>query len=91
MCGGPGGGGRGVLPPSPFFWPKFSCILSASFLEISAQGHLRSGHHVRSSDRAYKKIFVIVFVIAHFLAGYVFQGINIKLSGIVKAINTYKA
>ena len=28
----------------------FSCILSASLLKISAQGHVRSGHQVRSPD-----------------------------------------
>ena len=46
-------GEGGVLtPPSGFsvILHTFSCILSAPFLKISAQGNRRSGHQVRSSD-----------------------------------------
>ena len=60
----PAGGGRLNAPPSGFsriakkrrraappgFHPPYPPIFSATFVKISGQGHVRSGHQVRSSD-----------------------------------------
>ena len=59
-----GGGGAFERPPLRFFEdsektaarsaagfsPTLPPIFSATFVKISAQGHVRSGHQVRSSD-----------------------------------------
>ena len=59
-----GGGGRLNAPPLRFFEdsektaarsaagfsPTLPPIFSATFVKISPQGHVRSGHQVRSSD-----------------------------------------
>ena len=45
----PNWGGGGVEHPPEVFLPSCSVECSATFLKILGQGHLRSGHRVRSS------------------------------------------
>ena len=61
----------------------FLYINFAPFQKISAQGHLRSGHQVRSSAPTSKKYL-------WFRRDYSFWCINMKLSGVDKGISTYK-
>ena len=71
---------RRTAPP---FLHTFSYINLAPFQNISTQGHLRSGHQVRSSNLTKKKYL-------GFRRYYSLWGINMKLSGVDKSISTYK-
>ena len=65
------------------FSPTLPPIFSATFVKISAQGHVRSGHQVRSSDPTTKKTFQL----RH---GYNISGKVMKLSEYDEVTSAYK-
>ena len=66
------------------FSPTLPPIFSATFVKISAQGHVRSGHQVRSSDPTTK---YVTFPSRH---GYNVSGKVMKLSEYDEVISAYK-